>query len=118
MAAAVYYFCVQPLRETHKGQTFGKRIMGIRIVPADGQELAWKHMWKRELVGSLLIEGETAFPSAFLRYFAFLLLPQTLSQWIYYLYMGISFCSIAYAVFGMQHRMFHDIIGKTRVVVK
>lgn len=118
MTVAVYYFCILPLKETHKGQTFGKRIMGIRIVAADGQELAWKHMWKRELVGSLLIEGETAFPAAFLRYFVFLLLPQALSRGIYYVYMGISLCSVLYAVFGMDHRMFHDIIGKTKVVVK
>lgn len=118
MAVAVYYFCVLPMKEPHKGQTFGKRIMGIRIAASDGQELTWRHMWKRELVGSLLIEGETAFPSAFLRYFVFLFLPQALSQGIYYVYIGISLCSAVYAAFSMDHRMFHDIIGKTKVVVK
>lgn len=118
MAVAVYYFCVLPLKENHKGQTFGKRLMRIRIAAEDGQELTWSHMWKRELIGSLLVEGETVFPSAFLRYFVFLWLPQTVSQGIYYVYIGISLCSVAYAVFGMEHRMFHDLIGKTKVVVK
>ena len=118
MAVAVYYFCILTLKETHRGQTLGKRILGIRIVTVDGQELTWKHMCRRELIGSLLIEGETAFPSAYVRYFIFLWLPQALSQGLYYVYMGISFCSIVYAVFGMQHRMFHDIVGGTRVAAK
>lgn len=118
MAAAVYYFCVYPLKDAHKGQTPGKRIMGIRIKALDGKELSWSNMWKRELVGSLLVEGETAFPSAYLRYFVFLFLPQTISQAVYYVYMGITLCSVAWAVFGKNHQMFHDVIGKTKVTRK
>lgn len=118
MAVAVYYFCIWPLKEKHLGQTPGKRLMGIRIAAVGGERLTWGHMWKRELIGSLLVEGETAFPSSFLRYFVFLWLPQTVSQGIYYVYIVITACSVLRGIFGRDHRMFHDLIGKTKVVVK
>lgn len=116
MIFAVYYFCIFPLRDGRKGQTIGKKLMGIRIVPANDDELTWSHMWRRELVGSLLIEGQTAVPSAFLQYFVFLWLPRQVSQGIGYAYIVISVASVAYAVFGRSHRMFHDLVGATKVV--
>ncbi len=116
MLVAVYYYCALPLRENHRGQTLGKQLMGIRIVAENEEELTWGHILKRELIGSLLVEEETAFPSSYLRYFIFLWLSQSVSQSIYYVYIGISFCSIMYGIFSMNHRMFHDLIGKTKVV--
>lgn len=113
---AIYYFCIYPSASTHNGQTIGKRIMRIKIQKQDGTSIGIVDLLKRELIGSLIIEGETAFPSAFVRYLFFLWLPAMLSQGLMVLSIFISLISILWCIFDKNRRMFHDLIAKTSVV--
>ena len=110
-----YYFIAYPMKKAHLGQTPGKRLMKLRIAPADGQELTWIHMCRRELIGSMIAEGETAFPSSFFRYFLYMLLPGNTAGWLAAAAAALSAASVLWALFHEKHRMFHDYIGKTVV---
>lgn len=115
MGAAVGYFILYPMNPRHLGQTPGKQAMKIRVEAAAGEELTWGHMVKRELIGSMLIEGETAFPSAFFRYFLYQLFPTGMASLLPTAALVISVGSIVWAVFGKHHRMIHDYVGGTVV---
>lgn len=114
--AGVYYFCAYPMAKAHLGQTPGKQLVKIRICPIHGGELAWGHMLRRELIGSLVVEGETAFPSTFVRYFFYLVIPGGIAGRIAEAAVILSVISVLWAVFHEQHRMFHDYVGGTMVV--
>lgn len=113
---AIYYFCIYPAASTHNGQTIGKRIMRIKIQKQDGTSIRIVDLLKRELLGSLILEGETAFPSAFVRYLLFLWLPVMPSQGLMVLSIIISLISILWCILDKNRRMFHDLIAKTSVV--
>lgn len=113
---AIYYFCIYPAASAHNGQTIGKRIMRIKVQKQDGNRIDIIDLLKRELLGSLLLEGETAFPSAFVRYLAFLWLPAVLSQGLMKISIVISLASILWCIIGQHRCMFHDLIAKTSVV--
>ncbi len=113
--AAVGYFIIYPMNPRHLGQTLGKQAVKIRVEAADGDGLTYGHMLRRELVGSMLIEGETAFPSAFFRYFLYQLFPPGAASLLPTAALVISIGSILWAVFGKNHRMIHDYVGGTVV---
>lgn len=113
--AAVYYFVIYPMNPRHLGQTLGKQAMKLRIVPIDQEKLTYSQMMRRELVGSLMIEGETAFPSAFFRYFLYRLIPGEGARILQVTAIAVSICSILWAVFHPSHRMIHDYVGGTKV---
>ncbi|MGX8833368.1 RDD family protein [Amedibacillus sp. YH-ame6] len=113
---AIYYFCIYPSKSTHCGQTIGKRIMYIKVQRRDGQDVSLRDLLKRELLGSMLLEGETAFPSAFVRYIIFLCIPSMVSQVLTTLTILISLCSILYCIVDSNRRMLHDFVAKTNVV--
>lgn len=116
IAAAVYYFCFYPSAASHNGQTIGKRIMRIKVQKQNGKQLQLTDLLKRELLGSLLLEGETAFPSAFVRYIAFLWMPAMMSKSLMILSIIISLCSILWCIIDKRRCMFHDLIANTSVV--
>lgn len=114
-AASAVYFIIYPMNPGHLGQTPGKQLMKIRVEAAGGYRLTYGNMLKRELLGSVLIEGETAFPSAFFRYFLYQIVPAGAAVILPVAALVISVGSILWAVFGKEHRMIHDYIGGTVV---
>ena len=116
VSAAVYYYCIYPSASAHNGQTVGKRLMHIKIQKQDGGQIHMTDLLKRELIGSLLLEGETAFPSAFVRYLVFLWIPAILSRGLMITSVLISLAFIIWCVIDQRRCMFHDLIAKTSVV--
>ncbi|MFD1413736.1 RDD family protein [Oceanobacillus jeddahense] len=116
ISLAIYYFCLYPMNKNHLGQTIGKRIMKLRIVNVNGQDLTYKDIFLRELLGSMIIEGETKFPSAFFRYFLYKMLPAQIAGVISIVSIVLSVASIIWAIINRRHRMFHDYVGRTVVV--
>jgi uncharacterized RDD family membrane protein YckC len=49
---AVYYAYILPLTLRHGG-TLGKLALGVRVQPADGSSLTWRHVWRRSAVDML-----------------------------------------------------------------
>ena len=112
----IYYYCIYPLSKYHKGQTIGKRLIKIKVVKDNGNDIDFITIAKRELLGSMIIEGETAFPSAFVRYIGFLFISTQLSMIITIFSIIVSVLSVVWCVLNKNRKMFHDIIAKTQVV--
>ncbi|MBM6861698.1 RDD family protein, partial [Clostridium saudiense] len=111
---SLYYIAI-PLKK-NKGQTLGKRILGIKIVQDDGSDVDIKSLLKREILGVALIEGGIVASS---KYFREILLIMGLSKTyeiLMVLAMVIPFISIAIMIFSKNSKMIHDFIGGTKVV--
>lgn len=113
---AVYYYCIIPLNPKHLGQTLGKRIMKIKVVKMNGSNITLTDILKREILGAMLIEGETTFPSAYFRNILYQFMPAFLSQALGWLSIIISIISIVVGYLGINHRMIHDFIANTKVI--
>ena len=46
---SIFYFYVLPMTARY-GATLGKLATGIRVIPADGTPLRWRHVWLRSSV--------------------------------------------------------------------
>lgn len=116
VVAAVFYFCISPINAAHPGQTLGKRATHIRVARMDGKEITLSDMLKRELIGSMLLEGETAFPSAFVRYMLFMCIPSPLARILTTASIVLSLGSIIWCIISKHRRMLHDYVARTNVV--
>ena len=50
------YFCVVP-KYFLKGQTLGKKLTKIKVVNKDGSDVSFLNLWKRDILGMIMIEG-------------------------------------------------------------
>lgn len=116
MVMAVLYFVMYPMMKGHAGQTPGKIFAKIKVTEQSGKPLKPSNLLRRELLGSLLLEGHTGFPSAYLTHFMYLFLPGRIAGGLVLVSVGISVISVVLAVFGKSHRMLHDYVGGTVVV--
>ena len=55
-AACVWYYIWLPYKVT-PGQTFGKKVMGLKMVKSDGSQLLLKDLIIRQGIGIILLEG-------------------------------------------------------------
>lgn len=121
------YFCALP-RFGWKGQTVGKRLLGIRVVsarrgcPNAGSAAApdvdatLGELLRRELVGIVVVEGCFSPLSNYLRNVLLLVLSEQVIQGIVGGGVVIGVLSAVLMLAGRSHRMLHDYIGGTRVV--
>lgn len=118
IAILVYlaYFIVIPMK-MYRGQTFGKRIMDIKIVKDDGSNVDWMTLFKREVIGVMLVEGYIAASSSFLHQMICLFVGHDLNQFFVYGYGIITVLSIVCACASPKRKMFHDMIAKTQLVI-
>lgn len=110
------YFVLYPLQKKNLGQTFGKKVMRIRIVRTDGRELDGKTLLCREFLGSWLLESQTAFAASYIRHFLYLMFPDKVVGAYVLFTVAVSVGSVLSAAFGKSHRMLHDYVGGTVVV--
>lgn len=122
---AIFYFVIVPTF-IWKGQTPGKRIMKMKVVQNNGQEVGIKHMLLRQVVGMMIIEG------IFLSASGVALQLFTISSGINFLstvpivdinvkiatLIGFVFSaiSIVLMLFKGEQRALHDYIGQTKVM--
>ena len=84
-----------------RGQTPGKRIMGIRVIKRNGDPAGWWRMFAREtLIKWFLIPNGVAFAWSFIRSPG---------------YVGLDFWNIAYGLWSLSH-LAVDIIGIAMIV--
>lgn len=111
----ILYFCVIPLF-VFKGQTLGKKIMKIKIVQMNYEDVTFKNIFMREIVGATFLEGGIILMATYVRQLVQLFLPFDILQIWSTVALIITFISIIYAYFKIETRMFHDLIGNTIIV--
>lgn len=114
LAAALFYYVFIPTF-VWKGQTPGKRLVKIRIVSADGNEVTLPKLMIRQILGIIVAEGGLVTASALWHQLATILTGTDFVKPLMYIGMGISILSSIITLFG-DHRAIHDRIGRTLVV--
>ncbi|WP_305152123.1 RDD family protein [uncultured Dubosiella sp.] len=109
-----YYFVME--LHVYKGQTFGKRIMKLKVVKDDGSDVDFMAVFKREVIGAMIIEGYIANSSSFLRQIAQLFTDVNIMDMAVYLFGIISAISILMGMASASRKMIHDHIAKTHLV--
>lgn len=117
LICAFLYFVVVPMY-VWKGQTFGKRVCGIKIVTIEDQDVQLKNILLRQLIGIIIIEGSLVSASAIWHQIATLLTGVDFIQPLMYVGFVLSGISVLLVAFKKEHRAIHDYLGKTRVVLR
>ncbi|MBS6374746.1 MAG: RDD family protein [Erysipelotrichaceae bacterium] len=112
----ILYFCVIP-KYLLKGQTLGKKLTKIKVVNKDGSEVSFLNLWKRDILGMIVIEGCFMPLSNYIRNVLMLVIGRSFTQYFIYFSFAAGFVSIAFLLFDRKGRMLHDFIGSTKVVV-
>lgn len=116
LLCAFGYYVVIPMKN-HSGQTFGKRLCKIKIVQENGQDITWKNMLLRQVLGIIIIEGALVTASAIWHQVAMILTGLDFLTPLKYIGLGLSGLSVLLLLFHKNHRALHDYIGKTKVVM-
>ena len=114
LAAALFYYVFIPAF-IWKGQTPGKRLVKIRIVSADGNEVTLPKLMIRQILGIMVVEGGLVTASALWHQLATILTGIDFVKPLMYIGMGISILSSIITLLG-DHRAIQDRIGRTQVV--
>lgn len=99
-----------------KGQTVGKRLLGIKVVNTDGSDVNVKNLCSREILGVMLIEGGIVCTSEYFRQTVALVTGSGLYSILTILASILTIVSIITMFRSKDSRMIHDFIGKTKVV--
>lgn len=109
------YYVIVPLK-FNKGQTLGKKFLGVKIVQGDGSEVTAKNLIKREILGVMLVEAGLVSSSKYLRELFLISGMNSAYRILALVAIVIPFISIAIMIFNKESKMIHDIIGGTKVV--
>ncbi|WP_035287695.1 RDD family protein [Clostridium sp. KNHs214] len=115
LASSAYYLLIPTF--LYKGQTLGKKLLGIKVIRMDNKDVSLKTMFRREIIGIMLVEGRIVSSSEYLRQ----MIRLGLNSNRYYVvleYIGtiITIVSVILMYATVEKRMIHDYIGKTKVV--
>ena len=113
---ALFYFVAVPTWIT-KGQTLGKKICKIQIVKDDEEEITFKNMFLRQLVGIIVVEGSLVTASAIWHQVFTLLTGIEIVSGLMYVGLAVCVVSAGMVIFTKDHKAIHDYIGSTRVVM-
>lgn len=109
-----YYFILE--LKVYKGQTFGKRIMKLKVVKDDGHDVDFKSILLREGLGVMIVEGYLANSSSYLRQILQLFVEVNIMDMMVYLFGIISAISILMGMASPTRKMIHDRIAKTHII--
>ena len=110
---SVYYLVYTPI---NTGQTFGKRLLSIKVVKMDGNDLDIKTMIIREIIGVILIEGVMFTVSTYFHEIVAMLMHIPYSNYIAYAFTAVLVVSIIMAIIKPEKRMIHDYLAGTKVI--
>lgn len=116
-AIELLYYCGVP-RYVWKGQTLGKRIMGVQVRRADGGRASLPTLVLRDLVCIVLIEGCFSPLSNYVRNALMLVCSSDVIQMTIWASWALGAISIGMMLFTKRHRMLHDVLSGTIVVGK
>ena len=110
------YYVVLPVYKLG-GQTLMKKLLGFKVVKMNGSTVDLKTMLKREVVGSMIIEGGFVSSGGYLRQIILIITgSNSLYTGLLYTSFATTIFSIILMAFSKQNRMLHDYIAGTRVL--
>lgn len=109
-----YYFVLE--LKVFPGQTFGKRLLHLKVVKEDGSDVDFMTVAKREVLGVMIVEGYLANSSSYLRQVIQLFVPVDIISMSVYLFGVLSVISVLLGMVSVSRRMLHDYIGGTREI--
>jgi uncharacterized RDD family membrane protein YckC len=112
---ALFYYVIVPLY-IWKGQTLGKRWCHFKIIKMTGDDVSFKDLFLRQIIGIFLLEGALIFPSNL--FHQILSLESNINFVAPLMYIGIvvSILSSLFVLFRKDHRAIHDLISNTKVI--
>lgn len=120
IGVSLAYFIVLPLfvyKGDRKGQTPGKKMMGLKVIRVDGSEVDLPTLLIRT-VFALLGEGMVMFATLYVFEIAALLgMPANFANYISPAYLGVFFISCIFTILRPNRQMFHDYIANTVVIL-
>jgi uncharacterized RDD family membrane protein YckC len=112
---AFFYYMIVPL-SIWKGQTIGKRWCHFKIAPKNGDNVTFRELFLRQIIGIFLLEGALIFPSSLLRQILSLVSNINFITPLMYLGIGMSILSGLFVLFRKDYKAIHDLISNTRVI--
>lgn len=112
--ASAYYWIIPTY--CYKGQTLGKKLVGIKIVSENNNEVSVGNIFKREILGVMLVEGGLICSSDYLRQIVQMNSSNTMYTLLGLVATMITAISIIMLFTNSESKMLHDLIGKTKVV--
>ncbi|EOS59303.1 hypothetical protein C815_02281 [Firmicutes bacterium M10-2] len=114
-AACVWYYIWLPYKVT-PGQTFGKKVMGLKMVKSDGSQLLLKDLIIRQGIGIILLEGVLCNGSSLLHDMITLVTHLNFTGILFYISLTITCISVLMSMLAPSRRMLHDYLGNTKVM--
>jgi uncharacterized RDD family membrane protein YckC len=110
------YYIILPVYK-FKGQTLMKKLFGFRVVKTDGSNVDVSTLLKRELLGSMIVEGGFAMSGEYFRQFILIITGlDSLHKMLVYISYALSILSVIFMVFLKDNKALHDFIAGTKVV--
>ena len=109
-----YYFVLE--LKVYKGQTFGKRIMKLKVVKNDESDVDFKTILMREGLGIMIVEGYIANSSSYLRQLIQIVTGIPIMDMAVYVFGIISAVSILMDMASPSRKMLHDRIANTHII--
>ena len=114
------YHLVIPLyahQGENQGQTFGKRLLKLKMIKTNGEAVDFKALAIRVLFASL-VEGFVIFSSLyFYQAIVFLGFPVEWTMFLLSAYLTITFVSVILMAIRPSHQMLHDYVAQTVVIL-
>lgn len=112
---ALIYLIAMPLYKK-SGQTLGKKLMRLKIVRYDNQDVTFKNMFLREVIGTCFIEQIMYAPATYVcTTILSIYLPNLVVYW-YNAAFAIMIFSIFFSMFKKK-QMLHDLVSNTKVIL-
>lgn len=112
----LFYYVILPIYKFN-GQTLAKKLLGFKVVKMDGSNVDLNTMIKREVLGSMIVEGGFVSSGNYLRQLTLIVTgSNSLYTGFIYVSFTITILSLVFMVFSEQNRSIHDYIGGTKVV--
>lgn len=102
--------------QSKSGQTIGKRLMSIKVVKLNDEEVNLKTMLIREGIGVLIIEGVMFTISNYFHQLIAMFIDFPYTNYIACAYLAILVVSILIAIIKPEKRMIHDYLAGTKVI--
>lgn len=113
---SILYYVFIPYK-VYPGQTIGKRIMGLKIVSMDDKEVSLRTLLVRQVLGFMIVEGTFYNVTTLIRNLLSILTGLNLTGFLMYQELIVSVLSVAICMFSNSHRMIHDRMAYTKVVL-